>query len=183
MAVADHWTSPLDEAEMNTWHALIRSHSRVVRRLEAELENDHGLSLPAYEVLSHLSTAPGRRLRMTDLAKHAVLTPSGLTRLVDKLARDSMVERQRCGADARVVYAWLTPTGMAKLESAYPTHLRGVREHFLDWLSSGQQAALSDALGELAGDKQDPCSEAVAAAVEEAEAAGCDAAAAADLRA
>jgi DNA-binding MarR family transcriptional regulator len=187
MAVADRWTCPLDEAEMTTWHVLIKAHSRVVRRLEAELESEHGLSLPAYEVLSHLSTAPDRRLRMTELAKHAVLTPSGLTRLVDKLAREKMVERQRCGADARVVYAWLTPTGMAKLESAYPTHLRGVREHFLDWLSSPQQAALSDALGDLAdlaGDKPDTCGEAVAAAVEEAEAADCDAAeaaAAADL--
>jgi DNA-binding MarR family transcriptional regulator len=183
-APAGRWTSPLTDAEMSTWHALIRAHSRVVRRLEAELESEHGLSLPAYEVLSHLSTAPGRRLRMTDLAKHAILTPSGLTRLVDKLTRDAMVERQRCGADARVVYAWLTPAGMAKLESAYPTHLRGVREHFLDWLSPAQQDSVSEALADLAGAKPDACTEAVAAAVGEAEAAGCDAAeaaAAADL--
>jgi DNA-binding MarR family transcriptional regulator len=175
--------APLDLAEMATWHALIRAHSRVVRRLEAELDSEHGLSLPAYEVLSHLSTAPDRRLRMTDLAKHAVLTPSGLTRLIDKLARDGMVQRQRCGADARVVYAWLTPAGMTKLETAYPTHLRGVREHFLDWLSPGQQRAVSDALGDLAGDRQDACTEAEVAEVEATEAAGCDAAeaAAADL--
>jgi DNA-binding MarR family transcriptional regulator len=142
--------APLDEAEMATWHALIKAHSRVVRRLEAELEVEHGLSLPAYEVLSHLSTAPEQRLRMTDLAKHAILTPSGLTRLVDKLVREGLLERQRCGADARVVYACLTPAGMTRLVTAYPTHLRGVREHFLDWLSVSQQHALSDALGGLA---------------------------------
>jgi DNA-binding MarR family transcriptional regulator len=80
-----------------------------------------------------------------------VLTPSGLTRLVDKLLRDGLVERRRCGADARVVYAVLTPAGMARLEAAYPTHLRGVREHYLDWLTSAQQRAVSEALGELAG--------------------------------
>jgi len=142
---------PLDEAEMSAWHALIRAHSRVVRRLEAELEAEHGLTLPGYEVLAHLSQAPAQRLRMSDLARHAVLTPSGLTRLVDKLVREGWVERERCGADARVVYACLTPGGMAKLEAAYPTHLRGVREHFLDWLTPEQQAALADALGGLAG--------------------------------
>ncbi len=143
---------------MSAWHGLIRAHSRVVRRLEAELEAEHGLSLPAYEVLAHLSQAPDQRLRMTELATHAVLTPSGLTRLVDKLARDGLVQRQRCGADARVVWAVLTPTGMAQLVAAYPTHVRGVREHYLDWLSVEQMAAVSDALGDLAGAcRQEAC--------------------------
>jgi DNA-binding MarR family transcriptional regulator len=146
----DRATSPLGPTEMGAWHALIRAHSRIVRRLEAELEAEHGLTLPAYEVLAHLSEAPERRLRMTDLAKHAILTPSGLTRLIDKLAREGWVERLRCGSDARVIFAVLTPAGMAKLEIAYPTHVRGVREHYIDWLSPQQQAAVSDALGDLA---------------------------------
>jgi DNA-binding MarR family transcriptional regulator len=146
----DRAASPLDGTEMGAWHALIRAHSRIVRRLEAELEAEHGLTLPAYEVLAHLSEAPERRLRMTDLAKHAILTPSGLTRLIDKLVREGWVERHRCGADARVVYAVLTTAGMAKLEVAYPTHVRGVREHYIDWLTPEQQAAVSDALGDLA---------------------------------
>jgi DNA-binding MarR family transcriptional regulator len=156
-------TRPLDESEMSAWHALIRAHSRVVRRLEGELEAEHGLSLPAYEVLAHLSEAPDRRLRMTDLAKHAILTPSGLTRLVDKLSRDGLVERARCGADARVVYAVLTPAGMDRLVLAYPTHVRGVREHYLDWLSAAQKDAVSDALADLAGAlRQEVCLEAIA---------------------
>jgi DNA-binding MarR family transcriptional regulator len=177
-APEDVQRQPLDDAEMAAWHAMIRAHSRVVRRLEAELDAEHGLSLPAYEVLAHLSTSPERRLRMSDLAKHAILTPSGLTRLVDKLAREGLVERQRCGADARVVYAWLTPAGMTKLETAYPTHLRGVREHFLDWLSPDQQHALSNALADLSGaGPHSACTAAEVAegeAVDAAEAAGCD---------
>lgn len=136
---------------MRAWHALIRAHSRIVRRLEGELEAEHRLTLPAYEVLAHLSEAPEQRLRMTELAAHAVLTPSGLTRLVDKLVREGLVERLRCDADARVVYAVLTAGGMTRLLAAYPTHLRGVREHYLDWLSPGQQRAVSDALSDLAG--------------------------------
>jgi DNA-binding MarR family transcriptional regulator len=142
---------PLDDSEMAAWHALIRAHSRIVRRLEAELDAEHGLSLPAYEVLAHLSEAPEHRLRMSELAIHAVLSPSGLTRLVDKLAREGLVERQRCSHDARVVFAVLTPVGMARLEAAYPTHLRGVREHYLDRLTPDQMNAVADALADLAG--------------------------------
>jgi DNA-binding MarR family transcriptional regulator len=136
---------------MGAWHALIRSHNRVMRRLEAELESEHGLTLPAYEVLAHLSMAPEARLRMSELAVHAVLTPSGLTRLVDKLVREGLVCRSKCSADARVVYAVLTPLGHTRLQAAYPTHLRGVREHYIDLLTNDQRDAVADALGVVAG--------------------------------
>lgn len=168
---------PLDEREMSAWHALIRSHNRVMRRLEAELEAEQGLSLPAYEVLAHLSEAPDQRLRMSELAVHAVLSPSGLTRLVDKLARVGLVNRHRCETDARVIYAVLTPEGRQRLEAAYPTHLRGVREHFFDHLSGEQCEALTDALGGLSGIGHAEC--AAAAEVEAVAAAECDVAEAA----
>jgi DNA-binding MarR family transcriptional regulator len=160
---------PLDEREMSAWHALIRAHNRVVRKLEAELESEHGLSLPAYEVLAHLSEAPGEHLRMSELAQHAVLTPSGLTRLVDKLVREGLVRRDKCSADARVVYAVLTPQGRKRLEAAYPTHLRGVRQHLIDLLTPVQQEALSDALGELSGICRAALAEAAAQGLESTE--------------
>lgn len=143
---------PLQPAEMAAWHAFIRAHARVVRLLEAELEAEHGLTLPAYEVLAHLSEAPDRRLRMSDIAAMSVLTPSGLTRVVDKLVRDGLVERQRCSGDARVVYAAITDAGVARLEGAYPTHLRGVREHLIDRLGPRQLAAIREALEPLTAD-------------------------------
>ncbi len=150
-------TRPLDAREAAAFHALIRTHARVVRILEAELEAEQGLSLPAYEVLAHLSEAPDRRRRMTELASFAVLTPSGLTRLVDKLVRDGLVERQRCGTDARVVYAALTDAGFQRLVDAYPTHLRGVREHVVDRLTPAQLDAVAEALGPLTtGDGPEP---------------------------
>jgi DNA-binding MarR family transcriptional regulator len=168
---------PLDEREMSAWHALIRSHNRVMRRLEAELEAEQGLSLPAYEVLAHLSEAADQQLRMSELAVHAVLSPSGLTRLIDKLAREGLVRRHRCESDARVIYAVLTPEGLRRLEAAYPVHLRGVREHFLDHLSDQQCEAVAEALGGLAGVGHADC--AAAAEVEASAAAECDAAEAA----
>ena len=161
---------PLDEREMDAWHALIHAHSKIIRRLEAELEGEHALSLPAYEVLAHLSMAPNERLRMSELAVHAVLTPSGLTRLVDKLSKEGLVARDRCEGDARVVYAVLTPQGRARLEAAYPTHLRGVREHFIDQLSREQRDAVADALNALLGS----CQKEIAEAVERCDAAIAD---------
>jgi DNA-binding MarR family transcriptional regulator len=144
--------NPLDEREMSAWHALMRTHAKIARVLDAELESEQGLSLPAYEVLAHLSEAPGRQLRMSDLASFAVLTPSGLTRLVDKLVRDGLVERARCATDARVVYAVITADGLRRLKAAYPTHLRGVREHLINRLQPHQIDAIADALGPLTTD-------------------------------
>jgi DNA-binding MarR family transcriptional regulator len=137
---------------MAAWHAFIRAHARVVRLLEAELEAEQGLSLPAYEVLAHLSEAPEHRLRMSDLAAHSVLTPSGLTRVVDRLVREGYVERARCEGDARVVYAVVTEAGVARVEQAYPTHLGGVRRHLVDRLNAAQLAAIRDALEPLMTD-------------------------------
>jgi DNA-binding MarR family transcriptional regulator len=96
-----------------------------------------------------LSESPLRRLRMSDLAALVVLSPSGLTRLIDKLAAEGLVERARCEADARVVYAALTDKGLERLREAYPVHLRGVRRHLIDHLSPGQLAAIAEALGPL----------------------------------
>jgi DNA-binding MarR family transcriptional regulator len=125
---------PLDDVEMSAWRSLLQAHASVIRRLEAELLAEHGLSLPAYEVLAHLSEQPLRSERMTELSSAALLSPSGVTRLVDKLQRDGLVRRRRCSADARVIYCELTEAGMARLVAAYPTHLRGVREHLVDKL-------------------------------------------------
>ena len=111
-----------------------------------------GMRYSIAEVLAHLSEAPDGRLRMSDLASFAVLTPSGLTRLVDKLVRDGLVERLRCESDARVVYASVTQQGRDRLACAYPTHLRGVRQHLVDRLDADQLEAIAAALGPLTAD-------------------------------
>ena len=90
---------------------------------------EHDLPLPSYDVLVQLSEAPGRRLRMTELADRVLLSRSGLTRLVDRLARDGLVERQACPDDARGTLAVLTDAGLERLRTAWPTHLRGVAAH------------------------------------------------------
>jgi DNA-binding MarR family transcriptional regulator len=93
----------LDAEEMAAWRAFVLANARIVKLLQAELETEQGLSLPAYECLVRLSEAAEGRMRMSDLATFATLTPSGLTRLIDKLVADGLVERLRCETDARVV--------------------------------------------------------------------------------
>jgi DNA-binding MarR family transcriptional regulator len=158
---------PLDELEMAAWHSMLRAHASVVRRLEAELLAEQGLSLPAYEVLSHLSDMPDRSLRMTELSAAALLSPSGVTRLVDKLQREGLVRRRRCAADARVIYCELTEAGFDRLVAAYPTHLRGVRQHMIDKLDRDDLIGVASSMGKLAD--ATACSEAAEAAEVDAE--------------
>ena len=117
--------------ELAAWGGLLRTHARLIRALDAELQASHDLSLVDYDVLIHLARAPDRMLRMSELADAVVLSRSGLTRRVDRLARDGLLERRTCATDARGALAAITEEGRAALARARPTHLRGVRDLFL----------------------------------------------------
>lgn len=137
---------PLGPEEDRAWRALARAVVRLPRVLESELELRHRLTMAEYFVLVNLSEEPGRALRMTELAERGALSLSGMSRVVDRLARAGFVERTPCPSDARGSYAHLTAAGLAKLEEAYPTHLRGVREHVIDHLGGVDLAAFADAV-------------------------------------
>jgi DNA-binding MarR family transcriptional regulator len=144
-------TSPalLDDRELRAWRGLLRTHAALTKALDAELEARHGLALSSYEVLTCLGDADGRRMRMCDLASTALLSRSGLTRLVDRLERDGLIQRASCSDDARGAYAVLTPAGDAKLCAARATHLAGVREHFLSCFGADELETLAAAWGRL----------------------------------
>ncbi len=128
-------STQLSERELAAWRGMLRVHARLVAVLDQELEREQGLPLGSYEVLLNLADAPDGSLRMGDLADRLLLSRSGLTRLIDRLVARGVVERHTCADDRRGTYACLTPTGRTLFEAARPTHLRGVREHFLDRLS------------------------------------------------
>lgn len=122
----------LDARELRAWRGMLRAHAALCKALDAELEAAHGLQLHSYEVLMYLADAEQERMRMCDLASSILLSRSGLTRLVDRLAREGLLERVACDADARGAFAKLTPVGREKLCRARATHLAGVRAMFLD---------------------------------------------------
>jgi len=113
------------------WRGFLRVHSALLHQLDADLFAAHGLPLRSYEVLLLLDDAPDRRLRMTDLSRSVLLSPSGVTRLVDRLAREGLVDRERCADDGRGYYAVITAAGQRRLKAARSTHLTGVRRLFL----------------------------------------------------
>src|SRR3970040_1265912 len=89
------------DAQLAPWRAFLRAHARVERRLDEDLRTRHGLSLQEYETLLHLAESPERRLRMGRLADSLLLSKSGVTRLVDRLVDDGLVERTSCASAAR----------------------------------------------------------------------------------
>ena len=148
---------PLGPAEERAWRALALAMIRVPRLLEAELEEEHRLTMAEYFVLVNLSEEPGRALRITELAERGALSLSGMSRVVDRLARNGLAERVKCPSDARGQLAVLTDAGLDRLRGAYVTHLRGVRRHVMDHLRGVDLEVLADALERFAGDTGTGC--------------------------
>jgi DNA-binding MarR family transcriptional regulator len=141
--------------EITAWIGLLRAHATTTRRFNAELVAEHGLTLNDYEVLLHLSRADEKRLRRVDLAERVLLTPSGITRLLEGLERAGFVERASCASDARVTYAQLTDAGEQKLREAAETHVAGIREFFRGRFSKEELQALGGLLERLPQDASD----------------------------
>jgi DNA-binding MarR family transcriptional regulator len=121
----------LTRDELHAWRTFLRAHARITRVLEAELVAEQRLSLGGYDVLVQLAEAPGRKLRMAELADAVLLSRSGVTRLVDRLERAGLVSREPVVGDGRGVVAALTSVGLDTLRTAAGTHLAGVARHFV----------------------------------------------------
>jgi DNA-binding MarR family transcriptional regulator len=147
---AEHPPAPLTPDEELAWRALARAVLVIPRVLGGELLEAQGLDLTEYSVLMNLSEQPDRSMRMSELANVVSITVSGLTRVIERLTRQGLVERVKAEADGRGQLAVLTPAGLARLEKAYPTHLAGVREHVMDHLVGIDLVALAEALASIA---------------------------------
>ena len=137
-------TDRLTAQELSAWRGLLEVHAETTNALDAQMRAEHGIPVSSYEVLMFLGDAPGRRLRMAEIAERVLLSRSGLTRLVDRLVQLGYVTRCAVEGDGRGAYAELTPAGVDKLRAARRTHLEGVRTYFLDRVSATDQIALGD---------------------------------------
>jgi DNA-binding MarR family transcriptional regulator len=139
----------LSARELSVWRTFLRAHASITRRLEHDLAAGHMLPLPSYDVLLQLAESPQRRLRMTELADRVLLSRSGLTRLVDRLAADGLVDREPCPDDARGTFTVITEAGLDRMREAAPTHLRGIEEHVTSKLSPAELDTLGRLLRKL----------------------------------
>ena len=147
--VAERETGRLSSDELTVWRTFLRAHAQITRALEADLMAKHKLPLASYDVLVQLVEAPDHRLRMTELAERVLLSRSGVTRLVDRLEREGLVQREACDTDARGLFAVLTDAGYERLRTASGTHLRGVEEYVIERLSGDELRELGRLLGKL----------------------------------
>ena len=141
--------SDLAPDQQEAWFGFLRVHATTVRALDEDLERAHGLPLSSYDVLVQLARGPSGGRQMWELADAVVLTRSGLTRLVERLEREGLVERCRAEDDARRVYAQITRRGRKRLKEASATHVAGIRRLFLERLSPDQVEMLAGAWRQL----------------------------------
>jgi DNA-binding MarR family transcriptional regulator len=138
------------DPRLTPWRSFLLAHARVSRRLDEELRAEHDVSFAEYDALLTIAQAPSRRIRMGLLAEQVLLSKSGVTRLVDRLVNDGLVERSTCSTDARGAEAVLTDRGLTRLRAASRTHLRGISEHFLAVVETDDLGSLERAMSAVA---------------------------------
>ena len=147
------------EPDLSAWIRFLRAHAAVTRELSTRLETQHGLSLRDYDVLVQLYWAPEHRMRRVDIARTVILSPSGITRLLDGLERAGWVGKAACASDARVTWAVLTAAGLAKFEAARATHHADIEELFASRFDEAERDRLAELLGRLPLADAGPCGE------------------------
>ncbi len=139
----------LRASEVDGWFALLQAHSNLSRRLDAVLWRAHRLSLGAHTVLFRMAWAGGE-LRMSQVAETMLLSPSGASRLVDRLVADGLVERRACDSDGRAVHAQITERGRERLAASRPTYEAELRSAFTGQFSAAEYERLTELLLRLA---------------------------------
>lgn len=152
----------LDDQEQHAWRTFIYSVNTLLGELSVALESDPriDLALGEYEILVRLSEAPGRTLRMSELADLVVHSRSRLTHTITRMEKRGLVERMRCEADGRGREAVLTDQGMALLERAAPVHVESVRALLLDRVGREGFLELGRILEAVVPDEETGCSKA-----------------------
>ncbi|HLH47426.1 MAG TPA: MarR family transcriptional regulator [Acidimicrobiales bacterium] len=145
----DSGTPWLGRAQQAVWRELLAVQSRLSDRLDGELRAATGLCLADYDVLVVLAEAVEGALRMRELAARVMLSPSGLTRRVDRLVGRGLVTRRGCPSDGRGAMAALTPAGRRLLAEAAPVHVAGVRRYLLDPIGGPALDGLATGLGAI----------------------------------
>jgi DNA-binding MarR family transcriptional regulator len=150
MAGSEQPLQPMSADEEAFVRALGRVMLALPRAVEADMATARQLPLSEYTTLRHLSEAPSRGMRMSELATASDLSLSGMTRIVDRLARQGLVERVRCSEDGRGWNAVLTDSGLARLRESWPAHLASVRRHLLDHVPDEDLVKLTTVLQRIA---------------------------------
>jgi MarR family 2-MHQ and catechol resistance regulon transcriptional repressor len=129
--------NPLDDPRLTAMGLLAEVHAGISMHCSPAY-TQAGLSEVDFETLVRLARSPHRSLRMSDLAGQTSMSTSGITRVVDRLEREGLVERKSCVHDRRASYAVLTEAGSKRLDSVLPQHIDDIEKWFTGLLPPQQ---------------------------------------------
>jgi DNA-binding MarR family transcriptional regulator len=139
----------LSTEEERAWRALMRLTVVLPRAIDEDLRNDSALQLTSHGVLLHLAESPDRQMRMSELADCTAMSPSRITRVVQSLSADGLVEQTPCPGDGRSSMAAITDAGVARLRAATPAHVQSLRSRVLDHIEPSRIADFADKIEAL----------------------------------
>ena len=140
----------MEKNQTDLWFAFVRAHRLMIREVESRLA---AAKLPAYawyDVLWGLESGQGGTRRMHELADALAIERYNLTRLVDRLEKEGLVERTRSPEDGRAAYATITKEGSALRKKMWKVYESAVAELFLSQFSTDEQSTFSDTLNQVA---------------------------------
>jgi DNA-binding MarR family transcriptional regulator len=143
-------TDPLDDDALDAWRAFLTAHAHVTRRIGRDLAEAGLPDLGWYDLLWALRRQPERRLRVNELAREVVLSPTAMSRFVDRAEAAGYVRREPDPDDRRALQVVLTDEGLELLRAMWPVYQRGIAEHFASHLE-GSPGDLRDTLRRIAG--------------------------------
>ncbi len=137
-----HASQDFTHRELLAWVGFLRVNAALERDLDSALNTAHGISLSDYDVMVNLASAPGQRMRMSEISESVLISQSGITRLVDRLVQRGLARREKAPNDRRGFFAVLTPKGRETVRRASVTHTADVKRRFLEHLSEEEQEIL-----------------------------------------
>lgn len=132
------------DLEQRAWGGLLGMYGRLVRQIDADLQEHSRISHVEFEVLLRLFWVEDHRLRIQDLAAQSVLTRSGVSRMIERLELAGLVTREEATEDRRGAYAVLTEVGEERFRSALHAHIVFVRNNFLELFSDEELEQMAE---------------------------------------
>lgn len=139
----------IDPTYLNAWRLFLTVHAALITEIDKDLSERNLIPLNWYDVLIELYEAPGKRLRMSELAKRVLLTRSGLTRVVDRLEAENYLTREIDPDDRRGFYAIITPEGVEAMKPAWEVYSRGIEQNFASYLDPKKAEILVSLFSEM----------------------------------
>jgi DNA-binding MarR family transcriptional regulator len=136
----------IESQQLAAWRAMLTAQAELNERIDRAMRESDAIPLHWYDALSGLAEAPRRRLRLGELARVALLSRSGLSRLVDRLEEAGLLAREACGDDARGAFAVLTPAGLTALRKASRVYGKELQDRFGQHVTAKESAVIAGAL-------------------------------------